>query len=62
MANLDPTAQKVLEALKTANKELKSQEIAELSGIDKKEVSKVITKLKKMELVYSPKRCYYKAK
>ncbi len=62
MSNLDSKAQKVLEALKKSEKELKTQEIAELSGVDKKEVSKIITKLKKLDLVYSPKRCYYKAK
>ncbi len=62
MANLDEKSQKVLEALKKSDKELKTQEIAELSGVDKKEVSKIITKLKKLDLVYSPKRCYYKAK
>ncbi len=62
MAQLDDKAQKVLEAMKQTDKELKTQEIAELAGLEKQEVSKIITKLKKMDLVYSPKRCYYKAK
>ncbi len=62
MSSLDEKSQKVLQALKQSDKELKTQEIAELSGVDKKEVSKIITKLKKLDLVYSPKRCYYKAK
>ncbi len=62
MAQLDDKSKKVLDAMKQTGKELKTQEIAELAGIEKQEVSKIITKLKKMELVYSPKRCYYKAK
>ncbi len=62
MAELKDFEKKVYEALKTADKELKTGEIAELAGIDKKIVSKAITKLKKMDMIYSPKRCYYKAK
>ncbi len=62
MAELDAEAKLVLEAMKKQDKELKSGEIAELTGIQKDKVSKIISKLKKMDLVYSPKRCYYKAK
>ncbi len=62
MAQLDAEAKLVLEAMKKQDKELKSGEIAELTGIQKDKVSKIISKLKKMDLVYSPKRCYYKAK
>ena len=49
----------VLEAMKKAGKPLKSGEIAEATCLDPKEVSKIITKLKKKGLVESPKRCYY---
>ena len=62
MAQLDAEAKLVLETMKKQDKELKSGEIAELTGIQKDKVSKIISKLKKMDLVYSPKRCYYKAK
>ena len=62
MATLDAEARLVLDAMKQANKELKSAQIAELTGIPKDKVSKIISKLKKMDLVFSPKRCYYKAK
>ncbi len=41
---------------------LKAGEVAEKSGIDKKEVDKIIKKLVKEEKVYSPKRCFYQAK
>lgn len=49
----------VLSTLKEADKPLKSGEIAEMSGIDKKEVDKAIKKLKVEEKIVSPKRCYY---
>ena len=53
------TKDKVLSTLKEAAKPLKSGEIAEMSGIDKKEVDKAIKKLKVEEKIISPKRCYY---
>ena len=52
----------VLEEMKKAGKPVKSGEIAQMTGIDQKEVSKIITKLKKEGLVDSPKRCYYAPK
>jgi len=59
---LNQEAQVVLEALKTQQKEMKTAEIAQITGIQKDKISKIISKLKKQGLVYSPKRCYYKAK
>jgi len=56
------SAEKVLQALKKANKPLKSAEIAELAGIDKKDVDKALKVLKTEEKVISPKVCYYQAK
>lgn len=53
---------KVLDALKSAGKPLKSAEISELAGIDKKDVTKAIQKLKKDGLIESPKACYYTIK
>ncbi|MHA1950718.1 MAG: MarR family transcriptional regulator [Candidatus Thorarchaeota archaeon] len=38
---------------------LKAGEVAEITGIDKKEVSKVIKNLKKEGKLVSPKNCYY---
>ncbi|ASJ11978.1 HTH domain-containing protein [Thermococcus thioreducens] len=49
----------VFKVLKEAGKPLKSKEIAELAGIDKKEVDKAIKALKKEGKIISPKRCYY---
>jgi len=52
----------VLETLKTSDQPLKGKEIAELTGIDKKDVDKAIKKLKKDEKIYSPKNCFYSIK
>lgn len=49
----------VLDTMKQAGKPLKAGEIADLSGIDKKEVDKVMKKLKSEEEIISPKRCYW---
>jgi len=49
----------VFKVLKEAGKPLKSKEIAELAGLDKKEVDKAIKILKKEGKITSPKRCYY---
>lgn len=51
--------QQVLEAMQKAGKPLRSGEIAEITGLDKKEVEKAIKKLKKEGKIESPKRCYY---
>lgn len=52
----------VLKTFKEAGKPLRPGEIAEMSGLDKNEVSKIIKELKKEEVIYSPKRCYYDIK
>ncbi len=54
--------QVVLDTMKTAGKPLKGGEIVELSGLDKKEIDKVMKDLKKEELIVSPKRCYWEPK
>ena len=51
--------QVILDTLEKAGKPLKSGEVAEMAGLDKKEVSKVISKMKKKGVIVSPKRCYY---
>lgn len=53
---------KVLEVMSKAGKPLKSGEIAELSGLDKKTVDKVMNELKKDDQIISPKRCYWEPK
>ena len=52
----------VIKTLKKAGKAMKSGEIAEVAGMDKAEVDKVIKKLRKEEKITSPKNCYYELK
>ena len=52
----------VLDALRSADEPLKTGEIAELCGLDKKEVDKAMKDLKKEEAIVSPKRCYWEVK
>ncbi|MDD3049546.1 MAG: ArsR family transcriptional regulator [Candidatus Cloacimonetes bacterium] len=52
----------ILEAMKKSGKPLKAGEISELTGVDKKEVDKILKNLKNEELIDSPKRCYYEVK
>ncbi|MDP2115304.1 MAG: MarR family transcriptional regulator [Bacteroidota bacterium] len=56
------SVEKVLAVMTAAGKPLKAGEIAELSGVDKKEVDKAIKKLKAEEKITSPKVCFYEVK
>ena len=51
--------EKVLGAMKEAGKPVRPGDIAKALGVDSKEVSKIITNLKKEGKIFSPKRCYY---
>lgn len=53
---------KVIKAYTDAGGPLKAGQVAELSGLDKKEVAKIIKVLKTEETIYSPKRCFYEIK
>ncbi len=48
--------------MQTAQKPLKSGEIAKILDVDTKEVSAAIKKLKAAGKIDSPKRCYYAPK
>jgi transcription initiation factor IIE alpha subunit len=61
-AEIMDNEQKVLDAFQKAGKALTGKEAAELSGVDKKEVDKIIKKLKDADKIDSPKRCYYQIK
>jgi hypothetical protein len=50
---------KVLNAMKKAGKPVRPGDVAKMIGEESKEVSKVISELKKKGKVISPKRCYY---
>jgi DNA-binding MarR family transcriptional regulator len=49
----------IINALGKAGKPMKGSEIAEASGVDKKEVDKLIKKLVAEGKVDSPVRCFY---
>lgn len=52
----------VLDAMRKAGEPLNAGKIAELTGLDRKAVDKVMTKLKNDGLIVSPKRCYWQPK
>ncbi|MFV0505828.1 MAG: transcriptional regulator [Bacteroidales bacterium] len=56
------TKDKVLTVMKKLGKPMKAGEIAEMAGLDKKEVDKAMTELKKENAIVSPKRCFWEAK
>ncbi len=56
------TENTIIETLQNADKPLKAGEIAELSGIDKKDVDKAIKTLKSEDKIFTPKRCFYAVK
>lgn len=49
----------VLEVMKEIGKPIRPGEVAKKFGVESKEVSKAIQKLKKEGKVHSPKRCYW---
>ncbi len=53
---------KILDAMKKAGEPLNNGKIAELTGIEKKDVEKAMKSLKNDEKIVSPKRCYWEPK
>jgi len=51
--------QMILDAMKKAGKPVKAGDIAEVVGMSKDEVAKIIAALKKQGKVVSPKVCFY---
>ena len=51
--------QMVLEAMKKVGKPLRPGDVTKITGLDKDEVSKIISELKKNGKIISPKRCFY---
>lgn len=49
----------IVEFFRNADKPVNAGLIAEATGIDRKEVDKVMTRLKKEEKIISPKKCYW---
>lgn len=53
------TADKVLEIMRAEGQPLNAGKIAELGGLERKDVDKAMTQLKKAEKIVSPTRCYW---
>ncbi len=53
---------KVIKAFKDSEEPLNATKVGEISGVEKKEVDKIMKELKKDEIIYSPKRCYWTVK
>ncbi len=51
--------EKVLEIMRAEGQPLNAGKIVELGGLERKEVDKAMTQLKKEEKIVSPKRCYW---
>jgi DNA-binding IscR family transcriptional regulator len=49
----------IVDFFTNADKPVKAGEVADATGIDKKEVDKVLAKLKKEGKIVSPKRCFW---
>ena len=56
--NMDAREQ-VIEAFRSSDEPLNAKKVSEISGVDKKEVDKIMKDLKKDETIVSPKRCYW---
>ena len=52
----------VLKTLNEAEKPLRAGEIALATGLERADVDKAIIQLKKKEIIYSPKTCFYEIK
>jgi len=51
--------QSIIKAFEKKGKPMRPGDVAKETGIDSKEVSKLIKELKTEGIIYSPKRCYY---
>jgi DNA-binding IscR family transcriptional regulator len=56
------SAEIVFDTMKSAGKPMKAAEIADASGLDKKEVDKAMKQLKTEGRIESPKVCYWQPK
>ncbi|MBN2410772.1 MarR family transcriptional regulator [candidate division KSB1 bacterium] len=52
----------IIKVMKSEGKPLSAGQIAELAGLDRKEVDKAMKVLKEEEKIVSPKRCYWEPK
>jgi predicted transcriptional regulator len=56
------TSEKVYLAMKNSGKALRTGEVAEIAGVEKKEAEKAIKQLNSAGRVFSPVRCFWQVK
>ena len=56
---MDENEKLILDAMKEAGKPVRPGDLAKMTGLESKEVSKIIKSLKAQGKVIIPKRCYY---
>ncbi|MCW8802192.1 MAG: MarR family transcriptional regulator [Candidatus Bathyarchaeota archaeon] len=56
---MDENEKMILNAMKEAGKSVRPGDLAKMTGLESKEVSKIIKSLKAQGKVMIPKRCYY---
>jgi Mn-dependent DtxR family transcriptional regulator len=56
------TREIVLQTMQKAGKALRTGEVAEMAGVDKKDAEKAIKQLSTDGMVFSPVRCFWQAK
>ncbi len=54
--------EKIIKAFEDTGKAMRTGEIAEAAGLEKKEVEKAIKQMKASDTIFSPKRCFYDIK
>lgn len=54
--------EKVIKAFRGSEEPLNATKVSQISGVEKKEVDKIMKELKTDETIYSPKRCYWTLK
>ena len=53
------TEEKIIETLKTSDQPMSAGQLAESSGIERKEIDKAMKLLKESGKITSPRRCYW---
>ena len=56
---MDSNEKMILDAMKNAGKPVRPGDLAKMTGLESKEVSKIIKSLKTQGKIMSPKRCFY---
>ena len=57
--SMNEKEQIILEAMTKASNPVRPGDVAKMTGLESKEVSKILSNLKKQGKIISPKRCFY---